>query len=153
MLQSVVYEQCFGLCRLASRGLKQRRIAAEVSKACFFFVVFLLQNPLFIRLKLIIHTYSLHPTIFFIFFFFYVSLILLHYKTFLKSLMSPTTFLLLFSFHTTFTLLSLFYILKINGSHHFTHFSFSFPLSYTYFLTLVPKPNVNNWVGRKEQLL
>ena len=58
--------------------------------------------------------------------------------------------LLLLPFHTTFTPLSLFYTLKIDGSRHFTHFSFSFPLLYTYFLTSVPKPNVKNWVGRRE---
>ena len=40
--------------------------------------------------------------------------------------------------------LSPFYTLKINRSHHFTHFCFSFPLLYTYFLTSVPKPNVKN---------
>ena len=58
--------------------------------------------------------------------------------------------LLLLPFHTTFTPLSLFYSLKIDGSHHFTHFSSSFPLLYTYFLTSVPKPNVKNWLGRRE---
>ena len=67
--------------------------------------------------------------------------------------MGPTIFPLFFSFPTTFTPPTPFYILKINGSHHFTHFSFSFPLLYTYFLTSVLKPNVKNWVGRREYIL
>ena len=61
--------------------------------------------------------------------------------------------LLLLPYHTTFTPLSPFYTLKINRSHHFTHFSLSFSLLYTYFLTFEPKPNVNNWLGRREYKL
>ena len=66
--------------------------------------------------------------------------------------MGPTTYPFFFPFHTTFTPLSSFYTLKINGSHHFTHFSFSFPLLYTYFLTSVPNPNDKKWEGRREYL-
>ena len=64
--------------------------------------------------------------------------------------MGPTTSPLFFPFHTTFTPLYSFYTLKINGSHHFTHFSFSFPLLYTYFLTSVPNPFDKKWEGRRE---
>ena len=102
------------------------------------------------------YIYSLCPNHFLWFLFWDVPSNSLHFKTYQKWSMGPTTFPLS-QFSSFFTLLllhsRLLYTLKVNEFHHFTYFSLSLPLLYTYILTTVHKPNVKNWLGRREYVL
>ena len=68
--------------------------------------------------------------------------------------MGSVTSPLFSSFHTTFTPLFSFYTLKINGTHHFTHFSFYFSLILYLFINhiSVPNPFDKKWEGQRKYI-